>query len=63
MSNNRVYWAVKAIGIAPLGSNTFVTAHGAQDIGMNVNFNLESVFEIGQSSAYQRVEYCSKPFC
>lgn len=56
MTNNRVYWPIKAIGIAPLGSTSYVTVHGAQDVGLNTNFNIESIFEIGQSSAYQRVE-------
>lgn len=56
MTNNRVHWPCLAVGLAPLGSTTYVSTHGVQDIGINTNFNIETIFELGQSSAYQRVE-------
>ena len=56
MAQNRLYFAVKAIGIAPFGSNAFVAVKGAQSVGINTNFNLEQVFELGQLAIYENIE-------
>lgn len=56
MPQNRLYFAVKAIGIAPFGSNAFVAVKGAQSVGINTNFNLEQVFELGQLAIYENIE-------
>ncbi|SVA88912.1 uncharacterized protein METZ01_LOCUS141766, partial [marine metagenome] len=53
---NRVYFASKKAGIAPLGSNSFQTIRGLQSIGMTTTFNLEQVFEIGQLAIYENIE-------
>lgn len=54
--NNRVYFAVEQLGIAPDGSNVFTAVHGLQSVGVSTKFNLEQVFEIGQVSIYQMIE-------
>lgn len=56
MPNNRIFWAVKAGGLAPDGSTTFTPIHGLQTIGISTTFNLEQVFEIGQSDIYENIE-------
>jgi len=60
MSNNRLYWAVKGVSIAPHGSVAFTgnqaIVHGLQSIGINTTFNLEQVFEIGQLEIYENIE-------
>ncbi len=45
MANNRVYWAVQAVGLKPDGDTGGYTAlHGAQSVGLDTTFNLEQVF-------------------
>ena len=67
MANNRVFYAIQALGIAPhdtynpdvSGSfepSGFVTAHGVQSVGMTTTFNLEQVFELGQLDLYENIE-------
>ena len=53
---NRIFYAVKQVGITTMGSNTFTSVHGLQSVGINTTFNLEQVFEIGQISIYQNIE-------
>ncbi len=53
---NRVIYGVYAVGLAKLGSNTYTPVHGLQSVSLTTNFNLESVFEIGQANVYQLVE-------
>jgi hypothetical protein len=55
-SNRRLYYAIQAVGLAPLGVTTYTAVHGLQSVGINTKFNLEQVFEIGQLSIYQNVE-------
>lgn len=55
-TNNRIFWAIKAVGIAGDGSTTFTPVKGLQTVGINTNFNLVQVFQIGQSSIYEQVE-------
>lgn len=54
--NNRVFWAVQAVGIAKESTRNWVTVHGLQSVGLTTNFNLDRIFEIGQISIYQNVE-------
>jgi hypothetical protein len=55
-TNRRLFYAVQAVGIAPCGTNTFVTVHGLQSVGMNTKLNIEQVFELGQLPLYQNIE-------
>ena len=56
MPQNRIFWPVQAVGLAPLGSETFTVIHGLQTVGMSTAFNLEQVFEIGQAAIYENIE-------
>jgi hypothetical protein len=56
MANRRIFYATQAVGLAPLGTNTFTTVHGLQSVGINTKFNLEQIFEIGQLGLYQNLE-------
>lgn len=55
-TNNRVYWAIQALGIASRGSTSFTAVHGLQTVGLTTTFNLEQVFEIGQLAIYENIE-------
>lgn len=55
-SNERLWYAGEAVHLAPLGSTTYTAAHGVQSCGMNVRFNLEQVFELGQAEIYENAE-------
>lgn len=55
-TNNRIFWAVKAVGVAADGSTTFTPIKGLQTVGINTTFNLSQVFQVGQSSIYEQVE-------
>ena len=49
MPQNRIFWAVQAIGIKPNGVETAYTpVHGAQTVGLTTTANLEQAFEEGQ---------------
>lgn len=56
MPQNRIFWPVQGVGLAPLGSNSYTVIHGLQSIGMSTTFNLEQVFEIGQAAIYENIE-------
>jgi hypothetical protein len=58
MSNNRIFWAIEGVAIAPEHSVAFSTGivHGLQSIGITTTFNLEQVFEIGQLAIYENIE-------
>jgi len=55
-NNNRIFWAVQAVGIAPYGATAFTTVHGLQSVGITTSFNLEQIFEIGQIEIYENIE-------
>lgn len=55
-SNFRIYYPIHVPGFSKLGLNTFTPAHGVQSVGINTNFNLEQVFELGQISIYENIE-------
>ena len=56
MAQNRVIWAVEAVGFAQLGSQTYTSAHGVQSVGITTAFSLTPVFELGESKIYQLLE-------
>lgn len=56
MSQNRIYFAVEQVGIAPDGSNTFTAVHGAQNLGFDTQFNLQPILQIGQLEIYDNIE-------
>jgi hypothetical protein len=56
MANNRIFWAVKAVAIAPYGSTSYVAVRGAQSCGITTTFNLDQVFELGQLAIYENIE-------
>jgi hypothetical protein len=56
MANKRLYFACEALGFAPDGSNSYVSAHGVQSVGVTTTFNTEPVFELGQIKIYENIE-------
>lgn len=59
--NKRVFYACEGVAIGKVDPTTGVGSelefvHGVQSIGMNTNFNVEAVFELGQSAPYDQVE-------
>lgn len=60
-TNNRIFYACQAVGIAnmgtPIGSySTANMVHGLQSVGITTNFNLEQAFELGQIAIYENIE-------
>lgn len=62
MSNNRIYYACQSVqlngpsGTNGTGSAAWDTVQGLQSVGMNTNFNLEPVYQLGQLSLYDNYE-------
>lgn len=57
MPNNRIFWAVHAVGLKGDGaSGAYVTVHGAQSVGITTAFNLEYIHELGQLNSYEIIE-------
>lgn len=57
MSNNkRMYYACEDVGIARDGTSTFARIHGVQSAGSSVNFNLDAISALGQSTIYENKE-------
>lgn len=57
--NDRIFYACKAVIIqAPTGTTVDAanTVRGLQSVGMNSNFTLDQVFEIGQLEIYENIE-------
>lgn len=54
--NNRIWYAITAVGIAPNGSNTYTAIKGLQSIGISTKINLEQAFELGQLNIYENIE-------
>ncbi len=62
-TNNRVFYAIQALGFKPDGVETaagFITQdetiRGLQSIGMTTTFNLEQVFQLGQLEIFENIE-------
>lgn len=54
--NRRVYFPTHLIGFAPFQTNAYIAGHGVQTVGVNTNFTLEPILELGQSALYQLIE-------
>lgn len=53
---NRVFYAVKAIGISEESTNDYTEVHGLTTADLTTNFDLEQAFEIGQLDIYENIE-------
>jgi hypothetical protein len=60
MSNKRIFYACQAIEITPIDKDgvkqTAKKPKGVQSVGMNTNFNLEKIFQLGQLDLYDNIE-------
>ena len=65
MANNRIFYAIQAVGIGKTPTATgaietqgtdFKWMKGVQSVGITTNFNLEQAFELGQLEIYQNIE-------
>lgn len=60
MSNKRIFYACQSVEITPIDKNggkaTPVRPKGIQSVGMNTNFNLEKIFQLGQIDLYDNIE-------
>lgn len=65
MSNNRIFYAIQAVGIKASGTSSTgdITSatwvKGVQSVGVTTNFSLEQFFEQGQLDVYANVEQVS----
>lgn len=61
MANNRIYYACQAVQLrGPSGTTATATGwdtvQGLQSVGMNTNFNLEPIYQLGQLDLYDNYE-------
>ena len=56
MANNRIYYPVHQVGIGSTAGSDFAALHGIQQYSTSTNFNLESVFQLGQLGIYANIE-------
>lgn len=56
MVNNRIFWAVQAVGFKEDGGSSYTVAHGVQSVGTTTTFNLVQEFELGQISIYENIQ-------
>lgn len=58
--SNRTFYAVQAVQLAPaadtLSNPTYENVSAIQSVGVNTNFNLEPVYQLGQLSLYDNFE-------
>lgn len=54
--SKRIHYGVQQVGFAKDGTTDFIAAHGVQSIGITTNFNLEQVYELGQTAIYENME-------
>ena len=61
-TNDRVYYAIHALGFAKHGVDFqttptgYIAVHGLQSVGHSVNFSIDTINEIGQLESYENVE-------
>ena len=58
-NNQRIFYAVQAVAIAPRGTGAVEpghVVHGLQSVGMSSTFTLDQVFEMGQIEIYENIE-------
>lgn len=57
MTNKRLFYATYGLGLAPTGSSpTFIGVSGVQSVGLNTNFKLDPVFQLGQLDVFDQLE-------
>lgn len=62
MANNRIFYACQSVQLSgPSGAtgptnNHFTTVQGLQSVGINTNFNLEPIYQMGQLDLYENFE-------
>jgi hypothetical protein len=61
MANKRIFYATQALKLTPVLENgtvdpTAIVPGGVQSVGVNTNFNLEKVFQLGQLEQYDSIE-------
>lgn len=64
MAQNRIFYAIQALGIEaaptdtawPEGTGAITWMKGVQSVGITTNFNLEQVFELGQLAIFENIE-------
>ncbi len=52
----RVIYATQSVAIASEGTTAFTAVHGCQTLGMNTNFAIENIYEIGKLAIYANIE-------
>lgn len=64
MANDRTFYACQAVNLQPLifnsgtgefDSGNYSYIHGVQTIGLNTNFDIENIFELGQIEIYDNL--------
>lgn len=60
MANKRVFYACQGLLIQPVNdagtAGTYAAPKGVQSVGINSNFNIEKIFQLGQLAVYDQVE-------
>ena len=60
MANKRIFYACQGVQLAPVDDQgtvgTYVSPKGLQSAGINSNFNLEKIFQLGQLAVYDQIE-------
>lgn len=61
MASNRVFYAVQSVELAaavdaPSNASEYSVMQGVQSVGLNTNFNLEPVYQLGQLELYDNFE-------
>jgi len=55
-ANKRIFYAGQYFAIAPDGTNAFTPVHGAQQVGVSIDYGLDPSLELGEISVYQQIE-------
>lgn len=61
MASNRVFYAVQSVELAaavdaPTNASNYTVMQGVQSVGLNTNFNLEPVYQLGHLELYDNFE-------
>lgn len=59
-TNKRIFYATQGVKLTPVNSNgvadSALVPGGLQSVGINTNFNLENIFQLGQLELYDYIE-------
>lgn len=55
-TNRRVYFAVQSVSVAQNGTTSYTAIHGLQSCNVETRFNVERIYEMGQSETYEAIE-------